>query len=93
MTSKLQVTLPKRLASELGIQPGDDIEWSAAAGAIRIAPAKGKKTVDLKRRVQLFDQATRRQQARDKKYQKSKHKKPAERGWTREELYRRGRSS
>ena len=90
MTSKLQVTLPKRLASELGIQPGDDIEWSEAAGAIRITPVKGKNKVDLKRRVELFDHATKRQQARDKKHKKSK--KPAKKGWTREELYRRGRA-
>ena len=30
VTSKLQVTLPKTIADRYGIQPGDEIEWSAA---------------------------------------------------------------
>jgi AbrB family looped-hinge helix DNA binding protein len=90
VTSKLQVTLPKRLASKLGIRPGDDIEWSAAAGAIRITPVREKSKTDVKRRLELFDRATKRQQVRDKKHRKGRDQEPAKRGWTREELYRRG---
>jgi AbrB family looped-hinge helix DNA binding protein len=92
VTSKLQVTLPKALALDLGLQPGDEIEWSAAAGAIRITPVKGKKKLDARRRLELFDQATKRQTARDKTYRKSMGQKATKRGWTREELYRRGRA-
>jgi AbrB family looped-hinge helix DNA binding protein len=92
VTSKLQVTLPKALALSLGLEPGDEIEWSAAAGAIRITPVKGKKKLDAKRRLELFDHATKRQEARDKKYGRSKGRKVEKRGWTREELYRRGRA-
>ena len=90
MTSKFQVTLPKALASELGIQPGDDIEWSAAAGAIRITPAKGKNKLDVKRRLELFDHATKRQKTRQKKHGRMKDQEPTKREWTREELYDRG---
>ncbi|HEX9726009.1 MAG TPA: AbrB/MazE/SpoVT family DNA-binding domain-containing protein [Vicinamibacteria bacterium] len=92
VTSKLQVTLPKKLASELGIRPGDDIEWSAAAGAIRITPVREKSTIDVRRRVELFDQATKRQQTRDKKRRRAREQEPGKRGWSREELYRRGRA-
>jgi len=92
VTSKLQVTLPKALASELGIQPGDDIEWSAAAGGIRITPVKGKNELDIKRRLELFDAATKRQQTRNKRRRRLKERESTNRGWTRQELYRRGRA-
>jgi AbrB family looped-hinge helix DNA binding protein len=90
VTSKLQVTLPKALALDLGIQPGDEITWSAAAGGIRITPVRGKKKLDVKRRLELFDQATKRQKGREKSRRRLTEEKAAKRGWTREELYRRG---
>jgi AbrB family looped-hinge helix DNA binding protein len=92
VTSKLQVTLPKALAVELGIRPGDEIEWSAAAGAIRVTPVKGKKNLNVTSRLELFDQSTYRQEAREKKHRRSTDRKSVKRGWTREELYRRGRA-
>ena len=30
VTSELQITVPKTLAAELGIRPGDDIEWAVS---------------------------------------------------------------
>jgi hypothetical protein len=42
-------------------------------------------------RLAMFDAATRRQAARDKR-QRAQLKKPADRGWTREDLYDRGRA-
>jgi len=38
VTSKYQVTIPKALADELGIEPGHDIEWSSAGDSIRLTP-------------------------------------------------------
>lgn len=90
MTSKLQVTIPKALADEYGIDPGDDIEWSRSGDAIRLSPASKKRELDVSARLRLFDKATLRQKAREKTA------KPArvadDRGWTREELYDRDRS-
>ena len=38
MTSKLQVTVPKVIANQYGIRPGDEVEWVAAGEAIRVLP-------------------------------------------------------
>lgn len=87
VTSKRQVTVPKAIADRFEIRPGDDIEFVAAGDAIRVLPArKAKKALDLKERLRLFDESTRRLRRRV-----WKGKPPADRGWTREELYTRGR--
>ena len=90
VTSKLQVTIPKALASRYGIHPGDDIRFEASEEIIRVvppgtsAPAKG---LDVETRLRLFDAATNRQQKREAERQPRRANK---RGWTREELYERG---
>lgn len=89
VTAKLQVTVPKALADRYGIAPGDDIDWEPAGDAIRIVPSRNRTSRDLKQRVRLFDQATVRQQAREKGRSVTRAKA---RGWTREDLYDRGRS-
>ncbi len=89
VTSKLQVTLPKALAAQYGIAPGDDIEWEAAGDYIRVTPSASPPALDREARLRLFDQATARQRARD---QARAATRTAEREWTREELYQRGRS-
>jgi AbrB family looped-hinge helix DNA binding protein len=88
VTSKLQVTIPKALAAEYGIEPGDDIEWSASGDAIRLSPAASKRELDVAGRLRLFDAATRRQRGREKG---KRTRAVSDRGWTREELYDRGR--
>ena len=90
VTSKLQVTIPKSLAQRCGIQSGDEIEWSSAADGIRLAPASTKPDASsIENRLELFDAAT----ARQKKRQRGKRRAVSgERGWTREDLYDRGRS-
>ncbi len=91
MTSKLQVTIPKSLADQLRISPGDDIEWSAGGDSIRITPARDMVNEgSLRARLHLFDEATARLQRRMKKVRNTK--RPLERDWRREDLYRRGRS-
>ena len=90
VTSKLQVTIPKALASHYGIRPGDDIRFEASGELIRVVPpstdvpAEG---LDTETRLRLFDAATDRQRKREAG-RKTRHAN--ERGWTREELYERG---
>ena len=41
VTSKLQVTVPKVIAEQYGIRPGDDIDWVSAGDSIRVIPSVG----------------------------------------------------
>ena len=90
VTSKLQVTLPKAIAVAHGIKPGDEIEWASAGEVIRILPAGGsRKVLNAAERLRLFDLATARQ---EKRQRGRRVVKTRERGWTRAELYERGRA-
>lgn len=90
VTSKFQVTLPKVIAKQYSIHPGDDIDWVAAGDVIRvIPPGKPAAIDDRESRLRLFDKATERHRRRRLK---PKAKRPPDRGWTREDLYGRGRS-
>lgn len=91
MTSKRQVTLPKELADAYGIAPGDEIDWEPAGDALRVIPRrKPAPGLSVDERLALFDEATRRDEARW-----AGRPLPRDaghgRGWTREELYERGR--
>jgi bifunctional DNA-binding transcriptional regulator/antitoxin component of YhaV-PrlF toxin-antitoxin module len=90
VTSKLQVTIPKALAELYGIEPGQEIEWLPAGDAIRIVPeqAPGVPAPSVERRLELFRRATERQLARQAG--KRPGTAPKDRGWRRDELYRRG---
>jgi bifunctional DNA-binding transcriptional regulator/antitoxin component of YhaV-PrlF toxin-antitoxin module len=96
VTSKLQVTLPKSLATQYGIEPGSDIEWQAAGDVIRVLPASAqRKTLTKAERLAMFDAATtrqkQRQRGRGKARARSRFKSVSEqRGWKREDLYERG---
>ena len=90
VTSKLQVTLPKAIADAHGIRPGDEIEWASAGEVIRVQPIKTKRVGgDKKARLRIFDAATERQRQRERGV---RARATADRGWTREELYERGRA-
>lgn len=90
VTSKLQLTLPKALAQEYKIQPGDHVEWTAAGEAIRLLPIRDvQPEKSLKQRLALFDEASRRQEHRNRALRSNRRK---HRGWTREEIYTRGDS-
>ena len=90
VTSKLQVTLPKAIATAHGIEPGDQIEWVSAGEVIHIVPrGAGRKIRDVADRLRLFDLATARQRKRQRGVRPAEAK---DRGWTREELYERGRA-
>ena len=91
VSSKLQVSLPKALADEFGIRPGDEIEWQSAGDVIRVVPGGRRATQSsTDERLALFDEATRRQRQREKAGAQSGAARS--RGWTRDELYDRGRS-
>lgn len=90
VTSKLQVTVPKVIADRYRIHPGDEIEWVPAGDAIRVVPGgvrRGK--LDIAARLRLFDEGTARLELDQSGRSMTK---PANRGWTREDLYERGRS-
>jgi bifunctional DNA-binding transcriptional regulator/antitoxin component of YhaV-PrlF toxin-antitoxin module len=94
VTSKLQVTIPKALAQRYGIEPGQEIEWLPAGDAIRVVPgAATERTVDRRRRLELFDRATGRQREREREREHARSvgevdtTEPVDRGWRREDLY------
>lgn len=93
VTSKLQITLPKHIAEQYGIAPGDDIQFEAAGDVIRIVPGNRKSTpvFTIQERLRLFDEAFERQRQRASNMQLPSNP-PIERGWRREDLYDRGKS-
>ncbi|MGH9773228.1 MAG: AbrB/MazE/SpoVT family DNA-binding domain-containing protein [Candidatus Acidiferrales bacterium] len=92
VTSKHQVTVPKVIAEQYGIHPGDDIQWIPAGDVIRVVPAgKSSGAGDRDLKLQLFDQATQRQRKRSRAV-KAKPTPNQSRGWAREDLYTRGRT-
>lgn len=88
VTSKLQVTLPKAIADRFGIRPGDEIEWEATGGAIRILVPARMAPLDREGRLRLFDRATERQ--REREAERGPVAPAKDRGWKREDLYDRG---
>ena len=90
VTSKYQVTVPKKIAERYSIRPGDEIDWVAAGEVIRVIPP-GKQAVpqDRESQLRLFDQATERHRKRPSA---RATERPRDRGWRREDLYKRGRS-
>ena len=89
VTSKYQVTVPRAIADQYGIHPGDQIDWVPAGEVIRVVPP-GKQAAgeDREWQLHLFDQATERHRRRAA----AQRRQPHDRGWKREDLYRRGRS-
>lgn len=96
VTSKLQLTVPKKIADEYGIRPGDELEWIPAGESIRVQlmkkKVKSERELTVKQRVNLFDANTKwldELQARQLEDAKRNGKRITRnnRGWTREELY------
>ena len=89
VTRKYQVSIPKGLAEQLRLEPGDDIAWRISGDELRVISAKKRPGVTVERRLAPFDAATRRQADRDKARRLSSSR---DRGWSRENLYDRGRT-
>ncbi|HEY1264081.1 MAG TPA: AbrB/MazE/SpoVT family DNA-binding domain-containing protein [Terriglobales bacterium] len=92
VTSKLQLTVPKAIADRYAIRPGDELDWVPAGETIRVIPPKGKVKggFSLKERLALFDQATERQRRREAALGNVAAAGGPDRGWKREDVYRRG---
>ena len=89
VTSKLQLTLPKALAEQYRIAPGDEVTWLPAGESLRLVPARAAMPKrELATRLKQFDAATARQKVRDRRRDRAPS---LDRGWTRDELYRRHR--
>ena len=96
VTSKLQLTVPKAIADQYGIKPGDELEWVPAGESIRVElvrrQAKAGHALTIEERLALFDANTKwldEIQAEELKEAKAKGTRITRenRGWTREELY------
>jgi len=97
VTSKLQLTVPKTIADQYGIRPGDELEWVSAGETIRLVPVRRTRSsgLSVKERLALFDQATERQREREAALDKqdvTSSEPDVDRGWTREDIYIRGLS-
>ena len=92
VTSKLQLTIPKRLAEQYGIDPGDDLEFVPAGDGIRLVPAEARpaRALSTEERLRLFDEATARQRARERHLTPPNEPATSGRDWTRDDLYTRG---
>jgi bifunctional DNA-binding transcriptional regulator/antitoxin component of YhaV-PrlF toxin-antitoxin module len=89
VTGKFQITLPRRLVDTYGIHVGDEVELVAAGDVIAIVPpGAAKPMLSLEERLRLFDESQRRVRERKPLPAPSD---PEDRGWTRDELYDRGR--
>ena len=94
VTSKLQLTVPKAIADQYGIRPGDELEWIPAGESIRVElvrrKAKAGRELTPEERLALFDAGMKRvDQLQAEELKKHRGKRPTreERGWTREDLY------
>jgi bifunctional DNA-binding transcriptional regulator/antitoxin component of YhaV-PrlF toxin-antitoxin module len=96
VTSKLQLTVPKVIADQYGIRPGDELEWIPAGDSIRVElvrrKAKAGDELTTEERLALFDANTKwldKLQAEQLREAKAKGTRVTRetRGWTREELY------
>jgi AbrB family looped-hinge helix DNA binding protein len=108
VTSKLQVTLPKAIADRYGVGPGSDVVFEPAGDSIRVLVARepglaASSGLSIADKKALFAAASLRQATRNRRHrlasvgskgraQSGSAARKSDRGWTREELYGRGRS-
>lgn len=92
VTAKLQLTLPKRIAEQFGIKPGDDVEFVPAGDVIHLVPPGRRLApqLSLEERLRLFDKSTKWLQEYAKQLPLPAEP-PEKRDWTREDLYTRGK--
>ena len=90
VTGKFQITLPKALVERCGIRVGDELELRSMGRSIQIDRRTTRDASQLHRdRLGQFDRATTRQRTRERTRPLVQTRS---RGWTREELYARGRT-
>jgi bifunctional DNA-binding transcriptional regulator/antitoxin component of YhaV-PrlF toxin-antitoxin module len=80
--SRLRVTVPRAIAEQYRIEPGDELRWTPSGETIRVGLRKARPLgKGVAARLRRFDEATKRQQQRVER---------SERGWKRDDLYGRG---
>ena len=96
VTSKLQLTVPKAIADQYGIRPGDELEWIPAGDSIRVELVRRKANagheLTTEEKLALFDANTKwldELQAEQLKEARAKGSSVTResRGWTRDDLY------
>jgi len=94
VTSKLQLTIPKVVADQYGIRPGDEVEVAASGSFIRmVPPSRRREDLSVPEKVKLFTQLLERHRHRRQSRPKARQGRAqveADRGWKREDLYTRG---
>ena len=53
VTNKLQVTVPKPLAVQLGMRPGDDVDWAISGHSLQVTSAKHRRPSSVNRLLDL----------------------------------------
>jgi len=94
VTSKLQLTVPRAIADQYGIKPGDELQWKPSGESIRIelrGRSKAGASLTLQEKIELFDRGTGRL-SKIRKQSPKLEMVPATRGrgWTRSDLYSSG---
>lgn len=86
--------MPKAIADQYGIRPGDELNWIPAGESIRVELARRKAKagheLTVEERLALFDAGTKRLdklQAEELKKNRGKRVTREDRRWTREDLY------
>lgn len=90
VTDDLQVPLPPAVAEELGVHPGDEVEWVRTGSGMWLLPLRAKALPEVRERIRLFNEILSRQ--REREAENPPMAEEPDRGWTREDLYRRGRA-
>lgn len=89
VSSKYQITLPRQLARAHQIIPGEEVVFEEAGPALYLRrsrePEGSGEGLD-RERIDYFDQASERQEVRNRAYSGPVNSS-ADRGWTRDELY------
>ena len=105
VTSKLQLTVPKIIADEYGIRPGDNVDLIPAGESVRLVPSRSRsrqpKLRSVEERLEIFREMVGRQRERERQGEPPKTREPTgerpwkpheiKRGWRREDLYTRVR--
>ena len=86
LTSKYQLTIPKAVAEEVGLKPGDEVDCEPAGEIVRVRPRQRAlaRSRSVTERLIFFDLATERQRHRDYAQTPSAE---TNRCWTRDDLY------
>ena len=85
---KLQLTIPKAIATQYGIRAGDRLELVPTGDDIRLVPQRRRKRLlSAAERLEIFEQMMKRVDEYAAKHPPELAKPGAARDWTREDLY------